>query len=429
MFYILSILLTGLKGIPAKNNKNMAAVICCAECNEQVGFIGDNFCSSCGNQLDTETNILKHYFYQGYEYNTILDFISKYHGISMCLRTLKNRFQQLGLCRKDTDFNEEEVRARIQSEIDGPGCMGGYRTMWHTLRSEGYMVPRGKVEHLLKELDPEGCEFRRARRLRRRAYVNQGPNFCWHIDGYDKLKPFGFPIHGCIDGYSRKMLWLKVSRSNNNPHVILKMNLDTVRKYGGCPIKVRTDYGTENGLVAAAQYYFTDNEGAHIYGTSQHNQRIEGWWSFFRRNRASWWINFFKDLSDQGSLTTGNDLEMECLWFCFCKLIQQDLDDIRHRWNTHYIRRSRHDTIPGRPNELFYLPESRQAHNFLQPVDEHQLQHLNEEYAETEVEINEYEEYFNYLMTECSLTTPNNWRECLHLYNELRHYGHGHGEN
>ena len=23
----------------------------------------------------------------------------------------------------------------------------------------------------------------------------------WHVDGYDKLKPFGFPIHGCIDGY------------------------------------------------------------------------------------------------------------------------------------------------------------------------------------------------------------------------------------
>ena len=21
------------------------------------------------------------------------------------------------------------------------------------------------------------------------------------IDGYDKLKPFGFPIHACIDGY------------------------------------------------------------------------------------------------------------------------------------------------------------------------------------------------------------------------------------
>lgn len=28
----------------------------------------------------------------------------------------------------------------------------------------------------------------------------QRPNFLWHIDGYDELKPYGFAIHGCIDG-------------------------------------------------------------------------------------------------------------------------------------------------------------------------------------------------------------------------------------
>ena len=38
-------------------------------------------------------------------------------------------------------------------------------------------------------------------RLRRRAYRNYGPNDTWHCDGYDKLKPFGFPIHACIDGW------------------------------------------------------------------------------------------------------------------------------------------------------------------------------------------------------------------------------------
>ena len=29
----------------------------------------------------------------------------------------------------------------------------------------------------------------------------EGPNFIWHIDGYDKMTPFGFTVHGCIDGY------------------------------------------------------------------------------------------------------------------------------------------------------------------------------------------------------------------------------------
>ncbi len=28
----------------------------------------------------------------------------------------------------------------------------------------------------------------------------QGPNFVWHLDGYDKLSQYGLCIHGCIDG-------------------------------------------------------------------------------------------------------------------------------------------------------------------------------------------------------------------------------------
>ena len=38
----------------------------------------------------------------------------------------------------------------------------------------------------------------------------------WHIDGYDKIKPYGFAIHGVIDRFSRKILWLRVASSNNN---------------------------------------------------------------------------------------------------------------------------------------------------------------------------------------------------------------------
>lgn len=44
----------------------------------------------------------------------------------------------------------------------------------------------------------------------RRCYYSEGPSYVWHLDGYDKLKPYGFPIHGCIDGFSRKILWLEV---------------------------------------------------------------------------------------------------------------------------------------------------------------------------------------------------------------------------
>ena len=70
-----------------------------------------------------------------------------------------------------------------------------------------------------KRIDPEGSEMRHACTLRRRKYISSGPNAVWHADGYDKLKLYGFPIHGAIDGFSRRVLWIDVTRSNNNSDV------------------------------------------------------------------------------------------------------------------------------------------------------------------------------------------------------------------
>ena len=76
---------------------------------------------------------------------------------------------------------------------------------------EGIRIPRKFVQMFLQEIDPAGCERRRQHSIRGRQYINPGPDFTRHIDGYDKLKSWGFPIHGAIDGYSRKILWLKVA--------------------------------------------------------------------------------------------------------------------------------------------------------------------------------------------------------------------------
>lgn len=54
--------------------------------------------------------------------------------------------------------------------------------------------------HLLRVIDPDRVANRRNRRFSRRLYCNKGPNYLIHIDGYDKLKAFGFAIHGAICG-------------------------------------------------------------------------------------------------------------------------------------------------------------------------------------------------------------------------------------
>ena len=57
--------------------------------------------------------------------------------------------------------------------------------------------------------------------LKRRAYTIPGPNHCWHINGDDKLKPDGFVIHGCIDGYSRKIIWFIFEQKAQNNFIFV----------------------------------------------------------------------------------------------------------------------------------------------------------------------------------------------------------------
>ena len=67
---------------------------------------------------------------------------------------------------------------------------------------------------------PSNVECRKVHVLKRRIYSSLGPNDCWHVDGFDKLKPFKFSIHVCINGHSRTALWLKVGKSKSNRKII-----------------------------------------------------------------------------------------------------------------------------------------------------------------------------------------------------------------
>ena len=166
-----------------------------------------------------------------------------------------------------------------------------------------------------------GVQHRTARRFTRRSYFSSGPNFLWHIDGYDKLKPYGLCIHGCICGFSRKILWLNVYKTNNNPRVVAGYFLETVEKHGGTAYMVRGDFGTENVLVREMQRYFRRNDMAYISGASTQNQRIECWWGYLRRQHIQYWMDLFKGLQED-QVFSGNELDKHLVRFCFMALIQ-----------------------------------------------------------------------------------------------------------
>ena len=145
--------------------------------------------------------IISYYFKKGYKYTTIVSFLRLHHNIEISIRTLKRRLQTYGLQRKICNITEDSLKQIISREIEGSAPAKGYRALWSSLKVPYRInIKRDVAMKLLRELDPNGSENRKAHYLRRRQYVSVGPNFCWHADGYDKLKPYDLPIHDRVDG-------------------------------------------------------------------------------------------------------------------------------------------------------------------------------------------------------------------------------------
>lgn len=214
----------------------------------------------------------------------------------------------------------------VRRELQSSGQLHGYRWMYAKCRQHGLRVRKEDVRLIMRELDPAGVSSRQARRLQRRNYFSKGPNFIWHIDSYDKLKPFGFCINGSIDGFSRKIIWLNAYTTNSDPKLIGGYYSEAVKRLGGCPRVVRGDLGTENVYVRDFQRFLIPTQPndlleSYLEGASTANQRIEYWWRFLRTECMEFWLSLFADIRDNGFFD-GEFLDKSILQFCCMGLIQ-----------------------------------------------------------------------------------------------------------
>ncbi|XP_013378745.2 uncharacterized protein LOC106150459 [Lingula anatina] len=233
----------------------------------------------------------------------------------------------------------------------------------------GKTVQRDTVYLIMKIIDPDGLQLRRRGRLKRREYFARGPNYLWHLDSYDKLKTYGLCINGCIDGFSRQVIWLYVYRTSSDPKVIAGYYIEAVSAMEGCPNLVRGDMGTENGHVAQMQEFLSE-QNSFIYGRSTHNQRIEAFWCMLRKECIQFWMDVLKALKDVGDFA-GDPLDTSLVQFCFMTLVQTDLDRVTSVWNCHRIRRTKNQNVPnGRPIVLFSMPELYGRRDYLRPVNQ-----------------------------------------------------------
>ena len=274
--------------------------------------------------------LLKMYFHIGISYDEILCFLSMGHNIKISKSSLKKKLGRLGLFRRKHYSDLLDVALFIIEQIQESGQNHGYRWMHLKCIQSGYNIPRDTVYDLMCILDKEGVAQRKRRRLKRRQYASKGPNYVWHIDSYDKLKRFGIAINGCIDGFSRNIIWLEANTTNSDPRVISSYFTEAVKRMNGCPQRVRTDLGTENAYIEQMQTWLRRNhrdrlagENSFLYGKSTHNQRIEWFWGLLRKEIGQFWMDFFNYFQiEENCMYSGDFVDKSLLQFCFMDIIQ-----------------------------------------------------------------------------------------------------------
>ncbi|KAL2095580.1 hypothetical protein ACEWY4_007728 [Coilia grayii] len=299
--------------------------------------------------------------------------------------------------------------------------------MCQTLRQKHSLtVRRDDVMRLMREMDPSGLQNRTRRLFTRRTYHSMGPNEVWHVDGYDKLKPFGVAISGCIDGFSRKC-----GKSNSDPSIIAHNYMECVVQHGIVPKRLRTDCGTENGVMAALHCtlrseHMAEFAGArsHMFGASKSNQRIESWWSYFRKQRGQFWMNLFGDMREK-HLFNGSPEHKCLLQYCFLDVLQKDLDQYKQLWNSHTIRPSRQSQCPsGKPEAMYHVPHRFNGENCGLTVYAQTLSQVYSFIPPPTPGTDEDNEEYTLLQRQGGLSTPLQWESAVENYITLKDMAH-----
>ena len=139
-------------------------------------------------------------------------------------------------------------------------------------------------------------------------------------------------IHGCIDGYSRLVLYLFCA-NNNKSATVLQLFLAAKEEYG-LPSQVRSDKGGQNfGVCEYMLCARGTGRQSPIAGKSTHNQRIERLW---RDVFLSTFYSIFYQLDHKLDLV--HDFDLFALYFVFTPRINTCLQEFRSSWNQHPLR-------------------------------------------------------------------------------------------
>ena len=249
-----------------------------------------------------------------------------------------------------TEISDEEIDQIVRNFISRHGSSTGETFISGHFLSLGLYIQRRRIRASLNRVDPKNVALRWGSLVYRRKYYVPWPNSLWHIDGHHSLIRWKFVIHGCCDGFSRKIMFLTCN-TNNLASTVLESFLQAVQNNSNLwPSRIRVDHGVENVSICDAMVQ-TRGEGRNSFlaGPSTRNQRIERLWRDVFRCVCHFFYYLFYGMEQSGILDLDNSLHMFALHIVFLQRINFALCEFKEMFNNHRLRTEKNST----PNQLW----------------------------------------------------------------------------